>query len=207
MLLARAHGRQVATRAVALIVIAAALSYATAIILHFWQVIHFYGSFSGAMQDLSSRARFRFSGANDAPYAANLLAVLLGYGRLLWFWAINAHFGPLLACLSGAVFIGWRGDRMEGRFSLRGLSAEGAGGHALIASYGVAALWLFAMPSHSVIHIHFIPRHFFLPYFVASLDVAIRLAAWQAKSQTLTADNLLSPTIGNIASASGRPYS
>jgi hypothetical protein len=186
MLLARAHGRRVDKRAVACIVVASTLSYVAAHLLHFWQVAHFYGSFSTALQDFSSRARFRSVGPDDVPYAANLIAVLLAYGRLLWFWPINQHFGPLLALLSGAACIRWRLNRTEGRhsiFALQGVAAAGAAGPALIVSYGVAALWLFAMPSHSLIHTHVIPRLFFLPYFVASLDVALRLTAWQAKSQ------------------------
>jgi hypothetical protein len=186
MLLAKAHGRRVDKRAVALIVMAATLSYVAAHLLHFWQVIHFYGSFSAAWQDFSSRARYRFAGADDAPYAANMLAVLLAYGRLLWFSPTNQHFGPLLVLLSGAASIRWPLSRRGGRrsqFALRGIAAAGAAGPALIVSYGVAALWLFAMPSHSLIHTHVIPRLFFLPYFVASLDVALRLTAWQAKSQ------------------------
>ena len=195
MLLARAHRRRVDKRTVALIVIASSLSYATAELLHFWQVIHFYGSFSAAVQDFSARARFRFSGADDIPYAANLLAVLITYVRMLWFSPSNPHFGPLLIFLSGAASIRWRVKSMEAGhspFALRGTAAAGVAGPALIISYGVAALWLFAMPSHSLIHTHIVPRLFFLPYFVASLDVALRLTAWHAKSpecQTTTPAN------------------
>jgi len=173
-------------RVVIVLVTGSTLAYGVAHLLHFWEVAHFYGSFSAALQDFSSRARYRFGGADGAPYVANLLAVLLAYGQLLWFWPINLHFGPLLAVLSGAAGMRWRLNTLESRdppFALRGIATAGAAGPALLASYGVAALWLLAMPSHSLIHTHVLPRLFFLPYFVASLDVALRLTAWQEKSQ------------------------
>ena len=187
MLLAKAYGRRVDKRAVVVIVIASALSYLTAHLLHFWQVAHLYGSFSAALQDLSVAARHRFGADNDMPYAAKVLAVLITYGQILWFSPTNQHFGPLLVFVSGATCIRWRLNRMEGRnspFGLRGIAGAGTARPALIRkSYGIAALWLFAMPSHALIHVHFIPRHFFLAYFVAVLDVALRLNAWQTKSQ------------------------
>ncbi len=191
MLLAKAHGRRPEKRVVALIVIASTASYAVAHLLHFWQVAHFYGSFSAALQDFTARARYRFGGADDIPYTANVIRVLFVYGRLLLFWPINQHFGPLLTLLTGATCIRWRLGGIDARhsaFALRGITQAGAAGRArlaLIVSYGLAAIWLFAMPAHSLAHLHIIPRIFFLPYFVASLDVALQLTAWRTKSQSL----------------------
>lgn len=165
--LARAYGRRVRSQTVVTIVILSAASFAIAHLLHFWQVTHFYGSMAAAWNDFSSRAAFRFSGADHVPYLSNVLAALLVYARILWLSPESPHFGPLLALVSVAVLTGWgqRASRMKG--------VAGA----LKISYVLSAIWLFVMPSHSLIHVHIIPRLFFLAYFVASFDLALRISA------------------------------
>ena len=180
-LLARAHGHRASNRSLFLIVAASSVAFALAHLLHFWQVVHFYGSIDGALHDFSTRARFRFSGDSDAPYLTNVVGALISYGRLFWLTPYNSHFGPLLVLLSAAALI-WRADwlpRTSHPIPVTVASRETVGknsaGPAVAASYSIAALWLCVMPAHSIAHMHVMPRLFFLAYFVAALAVALRV--------------------------------
>jgi hypothetical protein len=152
---------------------------------HFVQVAVFYGSVQEGVRDLASRARFRSTGGLGAPFPHSLLAgaALLEYTKVLFLTAANSHFSvlmPLLVVAAGSLpFLG-RTRRTEpqvrdlclaesSKSRFRWNSVAGAIGSAL----AISASWLVVMPTHSIVHLHIVPRIFVLPYMTCGLLLAL----------------------------------
>lgn len=174
-LVARAHGARAEPRTVLLLLVVSGGGFVAAHLLHFLQVATFYGSISAALQDLSSRAAYRFAGEAQPPYLVQVAMNLVTYAVVIWFSPNNQHFGALLFIVSLLVIL----RRVMSAEDASGLRTGARRGLAMLSdkrvvlpmvvSYAIAALWLFVMPSHAAIHTHIVPRVFFLPYFVVVL--------------------------------------
>jgi len=180
-LVAREHGARVELRTVLLLLAVSGGGFVAAHLLHFLQVATFYGSISAALQDLSSRAAYRFAGEAQPPYLVQVAVNLVKYAVVIWFYPDNqnfpnnGHFGALLFIVSVLVILrrmmsvnGASGLRTGARRGLAMLSDKGVV-LPMVVAYAIAALWLFVMPSHAYIHTYIVPRVFFLPYFVVVL--------------------------------------
>lgn len=156
--------------------LASFLGFVTAHVLHFAQVIAFYRGLGPALQDFRTRAQFRFTGPNQTGYAGQVVDALEVYVEELWSPDHWRHFGPHLPLLTAGALVALlvRKDRTA---LVRGFAG-------LVAGYGVCFLWIVAMPSHSGIHPHIVPRIFFLAYFAAALLIALQTARRPGASAT-----------------------
>jgi hypothetical protein len=174
-LVARTHGARVERRTVLVVLAVTGGGFVAAHVAHFLQVATFYGSAAAALQDFSGRAAYRFAGEAQPPYFVQVALNLVKYAVVIWFSPDNHHFGALLFLVTVLVILQrmtsdtWEGGRRNGALSLLTMLSEKQVVLPLVLSYGIAALWLFVMPSHASIHTHIVPRVFFLPYFVAVL--------------------------------------
>ena len=180
-MLARENGRSVEVRLVARLVALSGAGFAIAHLLHFWQVAHFYGSVSAALNDFSSRATYRFVGAGPtSSYLTQVMHTFERYSRELWLSPGGLHFGAFLLLFSAfsvsGIVRGTNGTAGTnvGQWRLS-LMAKRNCAVMLFVAYGIGAVWLMAMPSYCRIHPHVVPQIFFLPYYVAVLAVALRL--------------------------------
>ncbi len=179
-LIARANGYDGSVRPTLFLVVSSGAGFTIAHILHFLQVASFYGSVAMALQDYLGRAAYRLVGEGESSYLTLVLRVLRRYSVELWFSPHRGSFGFLLPFLSAAVLFDRvkavsvaKEDWSKTRHYLAVL-LDGKVVLPVILSYVFAALWLFAMPSMSMMHMHIVPRIFFLPYFVLVLIAAIR---------------------------------
>ena len=137
-----------------------------------------------ALQDFSGRMLWRVAGELQRPYWVEMALTPIRYLAVLWFSPNNfnqQHFGPMLMILSVIVTL----DRIANLEVLGGASTHARRYSTMFSdkrvvlpvllSYGIAALWLLAMPSHATVHTHIVPRIFFLPYFVLVLIFILRV--------------------------------
>ncbi len=186
-ILVRPPGASDSFRRVLWLVGASGAGFAVAHALHFAQVAWFYGSPSLAFQDLGSRALYRSTGGSGQSRLGLTFAASLAYARMLWFLPNPVEpllknsppFGAILPLLSLLVLVpgGWVPPATQGRAAKDHWSRSpwGRGVIALGVSYGIAWIWVLVMPSHARIHLHMVPRLFFLSYFVAVLHLVTRL--------------------------------
>jgi hypothetical protein len=180
-LVARAHQSPVAVRKTLLVVILSGAGFTVAHMLHFLQVVQFYGTMSLALHEFSARALYRWAGEVQKPYLVHVATNLIRYLKVLWFIPYNQHFGPMLVLFSIIVILDRimtmkvsTGPHTRARWYLA-LFFDRRVVLPVLLSYGIAALWLLAMPSHAELHPHIVPRIFFFPYFVLVLIFMLHL--------------------------------
>lgn len=181
-LLARLRGGCVRMGSLVACTVVPIFGFALAHALHLVQVALFYHSLERAVIDMSSASRFSRNGPfGDAPIGR--IDLLYQYARILskdsryfsfawsgiicilcFLFAFNR--GGLLGLLTPRPWVA------EWTFNRHSVIAVGA---ALI----ISALWIVISPFHGICHTHFLPRHFFLSYFIGIIvvlqSVSIRL--------------------------------
>ena len=183
-LIAGANDHRIGASLTMRVVVLSVAGFTTAHLLHFLQVVDFYGSVSMALQDYSGRALYRIHGDNRSPeanypYWTQVVSNFHVYAELLWF--SFDHFGPLLPLMSIA---GGLQRNPRERISVSdglikrsfSLISDRKALVAVVTSYAISAVWLVIMPSHARMHLHITPRIFFLSYFTAVLCVCSMLA-------------------------------
>jgi len=197
--------------------------FAAAHVLHFLQVVSFYGSAPTAIQDYTERAVIRAVGFHAESYAMQAVHASMTYARLLWCNSVlpplpnTPHFGPLLpllslvallplmplvALLTPRAAIGGSTETEQRRRRALSLLPRG-GALAMLFAYGLGWMWLFIMPSHATIHTHIVPRIFFLAYYVVALDVVLRLFRGTAGRSAAPLGPATRPTSASSGGGSG----
>jgi hypothetical protein len=177
-LLRRVEARWLSPRRLIAAVFLPGAGFVLAHVLHFLQVVAFYGSLEGALADFRTRAEYRFTGSSGSFVSVLVKALRSDATYSTSF--LSRHFGPMLDIAIVLVLVlvlarhitidvgrrpgvlaSWSGDRVRAY-----LLALGA---ALVAS----AAWTVAMPAMTVNHPHIIPRHFFLTYLSCALVIVL----------------------------------
>lgn len=155
---------------VALSCVGCAAGYALAHLLHFLQVVAYYGSTSAALHDFAAVAQYRSSGEalDGGQRMRPIRAVLWDY--VTTHTAHPLHFNaPIMffaACGTFALLL------------LRQVQPQRVSMLPLIAipvALAISSCWVVFMAQHSAQHWHFIPRHYFLLVFVTVLAVCSAL--------------------------------
>jgi hypothetical protein len=182
MLVARQRGRTVRASLVLSLVVAAGAGFAAANVLHLLQVARFHGTLAAAIRDFTNAGAQRIAGNGRASYPVHVLRVVGFYVKMLAIGPNNRDFGGLLPAVTAGLLLvagTWRAADVTGMF----------------AAYGLAFLWVVAMPNHAEDHTHFVPRIFFLAYYTAALACALRAGDWV----TLRARSGTSPARGSTS--------
>ena len=152
-------------RAVAAACVAAGGGFTAAHTLHFAEVAGYLGGVGAAVTDFTTAAKYR-GGAMLYDSGADRHDLSTVVGRYLFVYTGNP--GQL------GVPVAW--VALAGTVVLAGLAVAGRGPDVLAvaapaAAVGVALIWVLVMTQYSAQHNHYIPRLFFLPYFVTVLAV------------------------------------
>jgi len=137
--------------------------------LHFAQVVAFHGGVEAALADLGASARQRAA----APALADRL-------RLVWEYAtLHAPSAPFFSWALPLAWIGflasWIVNRgaVESFEPVRGRAAwhvrRGPSAAAVAAAFAISLAWVALVSEHAADHLHFLPRHGFLFYFLCWL--------------------------------------
>jgi hypothetical protein len=153
--------------------IAAVGGFVAAQVVHFLQVILYFGSVRAAVDDYISIGSFRAMGTTYDNGAAlpSRLQVLGGY--LTTYTALPLHIGVGICWLTLLGLVALAALRLvrPGRVPRSAFVAT-------VASLAVSSLWVVAMPQYSAQHWHFIPRHYFLALFVPVLAIMKATESW-----------------------------
>lgn len=155
-------------------VFVAGLGFTVAHMLHFMQVMLYRGDgMHGLIEHFREVARARSGTTNwDAELAFPGL-----FGLLIRYWTVllpkslyfDLPFTAWIAAVVAFFLVPFRKlDAAFGRFVLR-VRVHGHHFAAVIAALAVSSLWIVLMRTHAFVHQHFLPRHYFLGFFVALL--------------------------------------
>jgi hypothetical protein len=137
--------------------------------LHFAQVAAFHGGVQPALADLAGRAQVRAG----TPTLADRLLLVWQYatvhapGPQYFSWAL-----PLALIWVMALLILNRGALTlfePLRWNVAWHVRRGRSVWALAVAWGISLLWVAVMWEHALDHLHFVPRHYFLFYFLCLL--------------------------------------
>lgn len=151
------------------------LSFTLAHLLHFFQVAVYFGSVSEAVRDLTESARIRARGATPLEVDTTPVALLVAY--LIYpihHWRFFGWFFRLAAALAAAAIITGRGRTILDNPVPIVIQWDLASWKTLLAVFTallISSLWILIMWNHSWHHRHYIPRIFFLSYFIFLLVV------------------------------------
>jgi hypothetical protein len=130
--------------------------YTTSQVLHFLEVIHYFGGMANALQDFSSIASTR-SQTIDISTPALIFKYWMVESRLKKFF--NFNLTHLLVVMELAlIFFAYKKKDFQRYCTLQ---------IGVLTSLLITSLWIIAMKQHSFHHAHYITRHLFFFYFVA----------------------------------------
>jgi hypothetical protein len=158
-------------------VLAPAFGFGCAHLLHFWQVAAYHGTVQAALGDFINVARWRASGdtfgarlSKDELYLLPLLKIYLDVLSTETYF--NFSFRHLLGLMALLPLVAQAGIQVGRLASVRvSWTGERRSWLVLTTAFALSALWMAVMRNHSIIHLHYIPRHFFLFYFFCVLTV------------------------------------
>jgi hypothetical protein len=172
-----------AFRILVLTTVALGFGYALAILGHFFQVVHYLGSWRAAFHDFVLRASQRSQGHLEewVPLLGRVRVLFVYWTQLL---AEPQFFGFNYLAASAATFTALAGGTsivLSRRSSVewRPLATFK---WSFLAAFVIPNIWLEVMRQHASVHGHFLPRHFFLVYVVGALLVALSLRSRQETS-------------------------
>ena len=176
-------------------IVAAGAGFMLAHLLHFAEVVAFYGSFEAALLDLRNVAAFR-SGASVAvgPLLRVAMTIVVlkhyivgDYPISTVFWQPDAGIlGNWHVCRFMGLTLGvwWLGlttifvlaRRLPRRQPHRARAIDDDWLAVSVCGLLPCSLWYIVMLNHSIIHVHFLYRHLFLCFFLFVLFCATALA-------------------------------
>lgn len=159
----------------------AGLGFTVAHTLHFMQVMLYRGDgFRGLVEHFKEVARARSGVTNwDAELAfPGLFGLFVRYWTVLLPKALYFDL-PFPAIIAGVIafFLApfRRIDAALGPFMLR-VRIQHHQFAAVLAALAVSSLWLLLMRTHAFVHQHFLPRHYYLGFFVSLLAVLVSIS-------------------------------
>lgn len=140
--------------------------------IHVFQNSLYFGSAKAAIEDFLSAAHARLYGdSGDFNYRD---AELLGFFSIIKYYAANFFTDPR--------YLGSLGTGLLLLMSAVIVTGPATYGLASVLALATSFLWIVWMRGHSLIHTHFIPRHFFFVYLVVTLCFVVRVRELGSKN-------------------------